>query len=161
MKNLTVNMPLAVPHQRPPSKYASHPYPVLVEKQDYVYAELSALESVFREVVKERFFGDESDQFITSLLPTDSLFRNVIRTCKIDDTEEGVKIDTVTCYAKPLDSLRKIVLITNKQDFKESISNEIKPLESTLKRVVITHKVSGLEDVITQTIRPLDIIRQG
>lgn len=28
MKNLTVNMPLAVPHQRPPSKYASHPYPI-------------------------------------------------------------------------------------------------------------------------------------
>lgn len=28
MKNLTVNMPLAVPHQRPPSKYASHPYPL-------------------------------------------------------------------------------------------------------------------------------------
>ena len=27
MKNLTVNMPLAVPHQRPPSKYASHLYP--------------------------------------------------------------------------------------------------------------------------------------
>lgn len=26
MKNLTVNMPLAVPHQKPPSKYASHPY---------------------------------------------------------------------------------------------------------------------------------------
>lgn len=29
MKHLTVGMPLAVPHQRPPSKYASHPYPVL------------------------------------------------------------------------------------------------------------------------------------
>lgn len=26
IKYLTVNMPLAVPHQRPPSKYASHPY---------------------------------------------------------------------------------------------------------------------------------------
>ena len=31
IKNLTVNMPLAVPTQkRPPGKYASHPYPLLL-----------------------------------------------------------------------------------------------------------------------------------
>lgn len=28
MKNLSVDMPLAVPHQKPPSRYASHPYPI-------------------------------------------------------------------------------------------------------------------------------------
>lgn len=38
MKNLTVNMPLAVPHQRPPSKYASHPYPVLIDEDVFITA---------------------------------------------------------------------------------------------------------------------------
>ena len=32
MKKLSVDMPLAVPHQKPPNKYASHPYPVLTEE---------------------------------------------------------------------------------------------------------------------------------
>ena len=154
-------IPLGVPIQkRPPDKYASHPYPVLVEKQDCVYVDIAVLDSVFEEVVKERFFGDDTDQFIPSLIPTDSVFRNVIRTHKIDDTKDGVKLDTITCYMKPLDSIRKSIVITSKQDFKEVITNEIKPLESTFKRVVINHKVSGLDDVITQTMRPLDMIRQ-
>ena len=154
-------IPLGVPIQkRPPDKYASHPYPVLVEKQDCVYVDIAVLDSVFEEVVKERFFGDESDQFTASLVPTDSLFRSVIRTRKVDDTKDGVNLDTLTHYTKPLDSLRKSVLISNKQDFKEAFSNEVKPMESTFKRVVVSHKVSGLEDVITQTLSPLDIIKQ-
>lgn len=40
MKNLTVNMPLAVPHQKPPSKYASHPYPTLTTENFLVSAKL-------------------------------------------------------------------------------------------------------------------------
>lgn len=43
MKNLTVNMPLAVPHQRPPSKYASHPYPVLIDDSALIRYSMSGL----------------------------------------------------------------------------------------------------------------------
>lgn len=48
-KNLTVGMPLAVPTQkRPPDKYASHPYPILVDEDAYT-ASIEVLDAGMKE----------------------------------------------------------------------------------------------------------------
>ncbi|MGP5531229.1 hypothetical protein ACTXMK_05415 [Psychrobacter celer] len=67
MKNLTVNMPLAVPHQRPPSKYASHPYAFYA--QENTQAEMVINSIGVERVLVELFLNEPIDY---SLAVTDA-----------------------------------------------------------------------------------------
>lgn len=81
MKNLTVNMPLAVPHQKPPSKYASHPYPFVFAD---AYAPCLTLEEFTNRRVLREGFSVES--LSSSIQIIDFTKQSIVKIISIEDT---------------------------------------------------------------------------
>ena len=82
MKNLTVNMPLAVPTQkRPPGKYASHPYPVLVEnayKATPLTAISAAITKVYHTIRPQEDYGSQGVNAKSAMLKQVYFYKTLV-----------------------------------------------------------------------------------
>lgn len=145
MKNLTVNMPLAVPHQRPPSKYASHPYPVLVDEDAY-QPTVKPLDFI----LKLGVFVDDS--YLSKLKPLDFTLRDRLRLSYVDNKE------SFDVSVAPLDF--SLVLVAPPEPLEYIVSEDatnisLKPINFTLKRLLILWTVKD-NPAYMPSIKPLD-----
>lgn len=145
MKNLTVNMPLAVPHQRPPSKYASHPYPVLVDEDAYS-PNVKPIDIVLRKILQETYINDA---YIPSITATDFTLEPSLKSRNIDD---DAYTPTVTVMNVLLEPALKNINISG-----GAYQPIMKPLNLTLKRVVIDY-IHPNDDAYKITVKTLDFI---
>lgn len=149
-KNLTVGMPLAVPTQKkPPSKYASHPYPVLVNEA--LNVSLTVLDFT-NEVIPIY-----EPAYQLSMKPLDFTLKDLVLRVKVDD-KDGLLLDM-----RPLDFTLERVVLDKKIyiDAPDVFDITIKPLDFLLKNTVITHKVdSRALDSYQITIKPLDFTKK-
>ena len=127
MKNLTVNMPLAVPHQRPPSKYASHPYPVLVDEDAYSSTSL-AISAIQRTILHR---ANEVDSYISTVKPLSSAVRDLL----IEKYVEDAYVSTATALSASIRDL----LITRRIDDPDAYVSTAKPLSASSKEVLIRY----------------------
>ena len=72
MKNLTVQMPLAVPHQRPPNKLRSHLYPIFLSDDMTLQASITGTGEL-RSVYQATNIGMDSTQVQASITGTGEL----------------------------------------------------------------------------------------
>lgn len=144
MKNLTVNMPLAVPHQRPPSKYASHPYPVLVD-EDIFSVSISPLNIELIQILKEALADDAYQASVKAIHLT---LRELL-------TKVFIDADAYSASVQPLNIALKEPLIKLNID-KEGYQLIVKPLDITLKRLLLDLYVNDKEGY-QPIVQPLDI----
>lgn len=124
-------------------KYASHPYPALLEEGSY-QSTVTPLNFTLRRVLHEGF---SDDAYSCSVKPLDITLRSVYSNTYVDD-------DVYTTSIKPLDiTLRSIM---SRKDVDDKYQLSVKPLDVTLKRV---WNESYVDDDIPyiSTIKPLDI----
>lgn len=152
MKNLTVNMPLAVPHQRPPSKYASHPYAVLDDTAQYVNTISKVSGSI--DVIK---FPD--DEIHYSLLVLDATIVQVVFPT-ID--YYGYGCDSYVTNLNPLDIEIKDValpILDFNQNINEELIYKISPKDIEIKNIFNDiYYNERLYHLVSYNIKPLDII---
>lgn len=145
MKNLTVNMPLAVPHQRPPSRYASHPYPVLVEEGACLVA-VCPLGFILKENLM-------SEQVQSSVSPLSVTLKNVY-------IKKDVDGDKYVCDVTALDIIKVTKELTNWKYRDESPANtysvSVASSGSIVKRrVIITTNQANKDNVFETTVEAL------
>ena len=143
MKNLTVNMPLAVPHQRPPSKYASHPYPVLVEDVVVSLPAVSALNITMRQLLKYAYFE------VAAISPTLRAFDIKL--------ESSIKTIQFSDYIKP--SLKALDIVLRKPITAVYVADTLKPKIKALdirKNISIRYYDNG-DYIIKPTLIVLDM----
>lgn len=151
MKNLTVNMPLAVPHQRPPSKYASHPYPVLMD-EDVLVNTLKPLNiSVTRSLIE--------DNLLPILTPLDVVVINVIIP---SETYFGYGESHIASSVKPLDVV-VVVNVLKPIEIHQAYPTEmlipnIKPLAVKVKNVFQVISYNNPPEQIKFNIKPLNVV---
>lgn len=144
------DMPLAVPHQKPPSKYASHPYPVLVD-EDVLDTTLKPLNiSVTRSLIE--------DNLQPILTPLDVVVINVVKPI---ETYLGYGESRIALLIKPLD-----VVVTNKvkpievyQAYEtELLKPNIKPLAVKVKNVFQVIPYNNSSEKIELNVKPLNVV---
>lgn len=140
------DMPLAVPTQkRPPDKYASHPYPVLVDEGMYQPI-VSPLDFTLL-VLLHRYYMH--DIFISTTKPLDFLLKPTLLEVSIDDNE------VYQPSTKPTDFTLKPVLIGAdiNGDYHMAI---VSPLSFSLKSVVVRYYHPD-DDGYQPMVKPLNI----
>lgn len=160
LKFNNLRIAVGVTQQKPPSKYASHLYPVLVEKQDGYISSVKPLDITHREILKERFFGGEFNEdgshngdiegYSPSVIPLDILLESVMKERYIDPEE------AYTPSVTPLDITLKNLLSSTRQDPKESYIPSVKPLDISKLELLIEHWVDESKAYIP-SVKPLDI----
>lgn len=149
-KNLTVGMPLAVPTQkRPPDKYASHPYPVLVD-EDVLVNTLKPLNiNVTRSLIE--------DNLLPILTPLDVVVINVIVP---SETYFGYGESHIAPLIKPLDVVINVVkLIEDYQAYgTELLQPSIKPLAVKVKNIFQVISYNNPPEKIKFNVKPLDVV---
>ena len=144
IKHLTVNMPLAVPTQkRPPSKYASHPYPILVDEDVYISA-ISPIDITLAQMLKEGFLDEAYSPRVTPLAIM--LKEPLIR---IDINNEAYS-PRVTPLAIMLKEPLIRIDINN-----EAYSPRVTPLAIITRTLLIEHFVVG--DAYQSAVKPLNV----
>lgn len=147
MKNITVNMPLAVPHQRPPSKYASHPYPVLID-DTLLIPSVAIIAAELRTVIVTL---NESSKYSANVTPLDIEVKTTLFYRTVNDPS------SVIGFIEPLDITTKSALINNFQYDKSANTASIAPLDFNVKSSLIYY--FGYEKQATAaSITPLDIM---
>lgn len=143
MKSLTVDMPLAVPHQRPPSKYASHPYPFLIDEDAYSPT-VKSLDFTLKAVLTQFFF----DSYYHPLAkPLDFTLKPIL----IDVNIEG---DGYKPLVKPMDFVLKDILnIISVGGC--SYQPKTRPLDFLLEMIVVRYYHPN-EDKYKPSVKPLD-----
>lgn len=148
-KLLRKEMPLAVPHQKPPSKYASHPYPVLIE--DALAITLKPLNVSVRQSLFE-------DGLLPILTPLDVVVINVIIP---SETYVGYAESHIAPLIKPID-----VVVTNvikpveiyQAYGTESLQPNIKPLAVIVKNVYQVIPYNNPPEQIKFNVKPLNVV---
>ena len=144
------DMPLAVPHQKPPSKYASHLYPILVD-EDILTNTIKFLNvRVARSLIV--------DNLLSILTPLDVVVINVV---KPSETYYGYAESYLTTTTKPLD-----VVVTNKIKSNgiyksygtDLFQTNIKPLAVIVKNVFQVIPYNNPPEHIKFNVKPLDVV---
>ena len=147
MKNLTVNMPLAVPHQKPPSKYASHPYPILISEDAY-RSTIKTLDITLKRMLHK---VDLSEALQPTLKTLDITLRSVLLNKSIDNggaLAPTLKTLDITLYRAPP--------MKHESTIASGLQPTLKTLNITLRRLLIQHSVSE-ESAVQPTLKTLDI----
>ena len=151
IKHLTVNMPLAVPTQkRPPDKYASHPYPVLVD-EDVLGITLKPLNIIVTRSLIE-------DNLLPILTPLDVVVINVIIP---SETYLGYGESHIAPLVKPLNVvvINVIKPVEVYQVYEtELLQPNIKPLAVKVKNVFQTIPYNNPPEQIKFNIKPLNVV---
>ena len=142
-------MPLAVPHQKPPSKYASHPYPFLID-EDACTSTIRVLDITLELILKDATINDV---YQPDVMPLDIFQRSILINKHIDENEAH------TSTVRPLDITLKSLLIS-KYINDDVYQSSVKPLNITLNSILITHRVYDI-DAYTSEVKPLDITKHG
>ena len=147
MKNLTVNMPLAVPHQRPPSKYASHPYPVLVNEDAYSVS-VKILDITLTQILKEHYI---EDSYMPSVRLLDVLMESQLKRKDIngDATIVSVKLLNVT----------KRELLTKLNVNGDGTTRIVKLLDIKKQKLLIEHNINDA-DAVFRSVALRDITKK-
>ena len=150
-KNITVGMPLAVPTQkRPPSKYASHLYPVLVD-EDALTNTLKPLNvRVTRSLIE--------DNLLPILTPLDVVVINVIVP---SETYFGYGESHIAPLIKPLNIvvINAIKPVEIYQAYEtELLQPNIKPLAVIVKNVFQVIPYNNPPEQIKFNVKPLDVV---
>lgn len=144
MKNLTVNMPLAVPHQKPPSKYASHPYPLLIDEDAYLPT-VKPLNIALIQLLQEVSI-DEA--FAVGITPLNITKKEPLVQIIVDN--EGCSVSL-----KPLSILRKEPLVRINV-MTDAVQPFVNSKNIVMKRVLIEH-YEAYSDGCIPSIHPLNI----
>ena len=148
-KNITVGMPLAVPTQkRPPGKYASHPYPVLVDDKLGVSADLRGVGRLLPVLsdkldmsVDLRGVGDLKSVFIDHKLKPDKI------SISTEMRGQGELYEDVPGY--------HLININNKT----SISTEMRG-QGVLRLLLLEHKLKPDKISISTEMRGLGVLAE-
>ena len=144
------DMPLAVPHQKPPSKYASHPYPVLVD-EDVLVNTLKPLNiNVTRSLIE--------DNLLPILTPLDVVVINVIVP---SETYFGYGESHIAPLVKPLDVVMINVIkpVEVYQAYEtELLQPNIKPLAVKVKNAFQVIPYNNPPEQIKFNVKPLNVV---
>lgn len=150
-KNLTVGMPLAVPTQkRPPDKYASHPYPLLVD-EDVLDITLKPLNVSVRRTLFE-------EGLLPILTPLDVVVINVIVST---ETYFGYGESHIAPLVKPLDVV--VINVIKPVEIYQAYGTEllqpsIKPLAVKVKNVFQVIPYNNPPEQIKFNVKPLNVV---
>lgn len=155
MANITLDMtddagfilrlPLAYEPCRPPYKYASHPYPILIK--DAYNVSVKPVDMTIKTILHR---VSTEDSYSTSVKPLDITMRSILQNVYVNDP------DAYSVNISPLDiKIKSIVLSYKERD--DTYTVNINPLNITIDTVVIRHSVDD-PDVYMPSIKPLDII---
>lgn len=149
MKNLSVDMPLAVPHQKPPSKYASRPYPNLQEDVAPIFTFIP-LNVLLRPTLRVITVGGDTATSI-HIQSFDITLKSMISNKNVDEKVYSVFISPLTITLKNLITTSKVkseashlALVQQAIRFKRVviIYNELdnNPYSVSIKQLKITFK---------------------
>lgn len=125
-------------------KYASHPYPILIDEDAY-QPSVKPLDITLKQILKEGF---ASDAYTASVKPLDITLKSLLSSRFIDS-------DAYIPSVKPLDiTLKQPVVIERING--DAYQPSVKPLNITLKRVLIEHIVKD-KDAYMPSVKPLYI----
>ncbi|WP_296193626.1 MULTISPECIES: hypothetical protein [unclassified Psychrobacter] len=142
-KNLTVGMPLAVPTQkRPPSKYASHPYPTALEGAYVVTTKPLTISR--RDVLK---ISHEYESYITLAKPKSIAVRSAL--ISFNAVPEAY---TVSAKPKSIDIKLPLVVLST---VPEAYTVSAKPKSISSKSLLI--KYYPKDEAYVITAKPLSI----
>lgn len=139
------DMPLAVPTQkRPPGKYASHPYPVLID-EDIYQAVVKPLDITLIQILKDTLI---TEAYGAAFMPLDFKLESALKRKDIDDLEAYIGI------VKPLDF--KLESIIKRMDIGyDGYQPTVKALNFNRRRVLIEY-ANADDEIYKVVVKPLD-----
>ena len=138
-------MPLAVPTQkRPPGKYASHPYPVLVDENAYL-SSAQAMAITRRLVLQKQ---NIEDAYVSTATPLSIAVSSALISKSIDD-------DAYISTAMPLSIAILEPLI--KREVKDAYLSSARPLAIKRKLTLISYEHPS-DDAYLSSAKPINIL---